>query len=79
MGGVVSLVLGPFGVGGMGNIMVPGSFRGEDGVGSGDILERVGIPGDEYPVLTPSDGQKNTYGWQAGGTHPTGMLSCSIL
>ena len=28
------------------------------------------------PALTPSGGHQNTYGWQAGGTHPTGMLSC---
>ena len=27
------------------------------------------------PVLTPSGGHRNTYSWQAGGTHPTGMLS----
>ena len=29
------------------------------------------------PVLTSSGG--HTYGWQVGGTHPTGMLSCVIL
>ena len=31
-----------------------------------------------YPplVLTPSGGHQNTYGWQVGGMHPTGMLSC---
>ena len=30
-----------------------------------------------YPgVLTPSGGHQNMYSWQAGGTHPTGMLSC---
>ena len=28
------------------------------------------------PVLTPSGGHQNTYGWQADGTHPTGMFSC---
>ena len=28
------------------------------------------------PVLTASGGHQNTYGWQAGGTYPTGMLSC---
>ena len=33
-------------------------------------------PGDPLPVLTPSGGHPNTYGWQAGGTHPTGILSC---
>ena len=24
-------------------------------------------------------GGRNTYGWQAGGTHPTGMLSCLLI
>ena len=28
------------------------------------------------PVLTSSGGHWNTYSWQAGGMHPTGMLSC---
>ena len=27
-------------------------------------------------VLTSSDGYQNTYGLHAGGTYPTGMLSC---
>ena len=27
-------------------------------------------------VLTSSGGHRNMYDWQAGGTHPTGMLSC---
>ena len=27
-------------------------------------------------LSTISGGRRNTYGWQAGGTHPTGMLSC---
>ena len=27
-------------------------------------------------VLTSSGGHRKMYGWQAGGTHPTGMLSC---
>ena len=27
------------------------------------------------PVLTSSGGHRNTYSWQVGGTHPTGMLS----
>ena len=30
-------------------------------------------------VLTLSGGHRNTYGWQAGGTHPTEMLSCFII
>ena len=30
------------------------------------------------PVLTPSLGPQKTYGWQAGGTHPTGyFLVCT--
>ena len=42
----------------------------------------VGIPEgvgtwDTYasPVLTPSGGHQNTYGWQASGSHSIGMLS----
>ena len=27
-------------------------------------------------LSTISGGRQNMYGWQAGGTHPTGMLSC---
>ena len=27
-------------------------------------------------LSTISGGHRKTYGWQAGGTHPTGMLSC---
>ena len=30
------------------------------------------------PLLTLSDGHQNMYGWQAGGTHPTGMFSCIV-
>ena len=30
-------------------------------------------------VLVPSGGHKNTYSWQADGTHPTGMFSCFKL
>ena len=30
-------------------------------------------------VLTSSGGHQNTYVWQAGGTHPTGMLSYDII
>ena len=29
-------------------------------------------------VLTSSGGHWNTYGWQVGGTHPIGMLSCFL-
>ena len=35
-----------------------------------------------YPpksVLTPSSSHQNTCSWQAGTTHPTGMLSCSSM
>ena len=31
---------------------------------------------DLPPVLTPSGDHHNKSGWQAGGTHPTGMRSC---
>ena len=34
-------------------------------------------PPPPQPVLTSGDGHQNTYGWQAGGTHPTGVVSCS--
>ena len=30
------------------------------------------------PPLTPRGDHRNTYGWQAGGTHPTGILSYFI-
>ena len=49
-----------------------------------DIPGWVGIPGtprDTYPspVLTPSGSHQNMYSGQAGGTHPTGMLSCCFV
>ena len=28
------------------------------------------------PLVTPSGSHQNMYSWQAGSTHPTGMLSC---
>ena len=34
-----------------------------------------GLP-HPYSVLTSSGGHQITCGWQQGGTHPTGMLSC---
>ena len=53
------------------------------GVGmSGEGISReMGIPGLMIYiytplVLTPSGSHQNIYGWKAGGTHPTGMLSC---
>ena len=62
--------------------LVPGPFRG---VYQGGYT-RGGIPG--VGMYTPTDlvyprppspgsGLHNTYGWQANGTHPTGMLSSS--
>ena len=30
-------------------------------------------------ISTISGGRRNTYGWQAAGTHPTGMLSCLLI
>ena len=30
-------------------------------------------------VLTPSGGHHNTFGWQAGETQPTGILSCKHM
>ena len=40
----------------------------------------LAITGDLFkPVyLTTSPPPTGTYGWHAGGTHPTGMLSCSV-
>ena len=41
--------------------------------------ERASIPQGEGRVSqTPSGSHQNMYSWQADGTHPTGMLSCSI-
>ena len=33
----------------------------------------------QQPALTPSGGHQDTYGWQAGGKHSNGMLSCFKL
>ena len=30
-------------------------------------------------LSTISGGHRNTYGWQAGSTHPTGMFSCFVM
>ena len=62
-------------------------------VGRGEYFQRwwvclrggVGPPPEKGPArrmdgcLPPidTDGHQNAYGWQAGGTHSTGMLSCS--
>ena len=58
----------------------------EGGIGTSHVLwdrshDRVPPPldirpGDLLPVLTSSGGHQNNYGWQAGGMHPIGMLSC---
>ena len=57
-----------------------GMSRGGGAVGS--MFRGGGMPWDlgcpPSPVLTPSDSDQNTYGWQAGGTHPTEMLSCYV-
>ena len=41
----------------------------------------INIQGVDIPrpvgILTCSGGHQNTYGWQAGGTHPTGRLSAN--
>ena len=42
--------------------------------GGGGYPRSHGIPTPSPPVLTPSGGKQNTYGWQAGGSHLTGML-----
>ena len=46
------------------------------GVGWGRYPGVVGTWDTYTPVPTPSGSHQNTYGWQAGDTHPTGMLSC---
>ena len=43
---------------------------------TGDLLKLIHLRAYPLPVLTSSGGQWNKYVWQAGGTHPTGMLSC---
>ena len=41
-----------------------------------DLLHCSPPPPTNPLVLVSSGGHRNTYGWQAGGTHPTGMMSC---
>ena len=36
-------------------------------------------PGIPNPTPVPSADHHNMYGWPAGGTHPTGLLSCSCI
>ena len=80
--------------GGDSEYLVPGPFWGmsmAQGVGMsrrgvGYVQEGVGMSkGDVYVwvgyscnLLTPSDSHY-MYGRQAGGTHPTGMLSCIYI
>ena len=47
------------------------------GITEGQVYQRVRHrTWDTHPLmLTPSGGQNNTYSWQVGGMHPTGMLS----
>ena len=65
---------------------------GGAGVSEGVITEKVGWCGyvstplqtwdlgypSTHPILTPSAGHHNTCSWQAGGMHPTGILSFSV-
>ena len=46
---------------------------------TGDLFKLVHFRTYPHPVLVPSDGHWKTYGWQAGSTHPVGMLSCFDL
>ena len=46
---------------------------------TGDLLKLVSfedLPPSPLSVLISSSDHQNTYSWQAGGTHLTGMLSC---
>ena len=77
-GGWVWLILGPFwgmtrGIGMSKGCMSKGGYI------RGWVYHRGRYTGGIYNpplVLTPSGGHHNTYSWQAGGMHPTGMLSC---
>ena len=44
---------------------------------TGDLC-KLEDPPPPPPVLTFSHGHRNTYGWQVGGKHPTGMHSYSL-
>ena len=57
------------------DISDPRSFLRGVGMAGGTIQgRRRYLP----PVRTPSGGHQNRYSWQAGDTHPTGMLSCCL-
>ena len=58
---------------GMGIFGEGGEERG-GGVGIPGPIQTRGL-GYSPPVPTPSGGCQNMYGWQAGGVHPTRMLS----
>ena len=53
--------------------------------GEGQVYQRSGYTRGASLCILPEHGtldtlpQHNTYGRQAGGTHPTGMLSCIVL
>ena len=53
----------------------PGGVKMGVGMYGGGYTMGPGIP----PVLTPSGYHQKTYGWQADGTHPTEMFSCSLM
>ena len=42
-------------------------------------IEPTPSPSPIPKVMTPSGGHQNMYTWQAGGTHPTGMLSYFVV
>ena len=39
-------------------------------------MSTKGVGGTHPLPLTSSGGHQDMYGWQSGGTHPAGMLSC---
>ena len=61
---------------GEGRWVCPGEGDGYVQGEGGGYSRPYGIP---PLLLTPSGGHQNTHGWQVGGTHPTGMLSCYML
>ena len=56
----------------------PGSFprgmgmSGRTGMSRGWVCPGVGM---SHPLVLTLSGGHHTYGWQVGGTHPTGRLS----
>ena len=47
-----------------------------EGVGRGGYVYPPPDMGPGIPIPPPCGGHHNTYSWQVGGTHSTGMLSC---